>query len=76
MLVLLSVAIFQMSVGGLSEKITLSLYNLGFSEGLAQSAGEVIFIGILLVPSIVVLSTVGVLLWTGEGESTVGPKND
>lgn len=65
MLVLLSVTIFQMIVGGLAERITYLLYDIGFSEGTAQTAGGIIFGGLLIVVSAVVLLTVGVLLWRG-----------
>lgn len=68
MLVLLSVAVFQMIVGGLAEKIVFFLYGIGLSEGTAQTAGGIVFGGLLIVSSAIVLLTVGVLLWREVAE--------
>lgn len=69
MLVLLTVSVLQMIHASSEEEIALLLYDLGLSETTAQAAGEIAFWGLLIVPSVIVLLSVGALLWTGVSDS-------
>lgn len=68
MLILLSVAIFQMAIGNLETEIVFVLYQSGLSETSAQTVGPIVFWGLLVFPSIAVLLATGVLVWTTASE--------
>ena len=65
---------YEMLIGSLEEAFVHLLYGIGVSESLALAGGTVLYGGVLVLPSMVVLVAVGFLLWSATGGA--GPETE